>query len=73
MNDKDILQRFIFENASVRGEIVHLNESFQTIMQQHDYPSIIRRLLGEVLVAASLLALILNIKDLTVQFQGKDS
>lgn len=73
MNDKDILQRFIFENVSVRGEIVHLNESFQTIMQQHDYPSIIRQLLGEVLVAASLLSATIKYQGrLTVQFQGKD-
>lgn len=74
MNDKDILQRFIFENASVRGEIVRLEESFKTIMQQHQYPPIIQRILGEMLVVASLLSASIKFKGrVTVQFQGKGS
>lgn len=72
MNEKDLLLRFIFENASVRGELVQLDTSFQTIMDQHAYPPIIRKLLGEALVAACLLNAILKTKGrLTVQFQGK--
>ena len=71
MNDKDILQRFLFENASVRGEIVRLNESYQTIIRQHDYPSAIRQLLGEALVAVSLLSATIKFKGrLTIQFRG---
>ena len=72
MNDKDILQRFIFENVSVRGELVRLEDSFQTIMQQHNYPPLIQQILGEVLVAASLLSASIKFKgQVTVQFQGK--
>jgi molecular chaperone Hsp33 len=72
MNNKDRLQRFIFENASVRGELVHLHESIQTILHQHDYPSVLQKLLGEALVIASLLTAIIKFKGrLTIQFQGK--
>lgn len=71
MTDKDLLQRFLFENAPVRGELVHLNQSYQTIMQQHQYPPVIRQLLGEALAAASLLSAIIKFKGrLTVQFRG---
>ena len=73
MNNKDIIQRFIFENTNVRGEIVRLTESYQTIMDQHQYPPTIRQTLGEMLVASSLLSATIKFKGrLTVQFQGKD-
>lgn len=72
MNDKDLLQRFLFENAPVRGEIVHLNHSYQTIIQQHQYPPAIQKLLGEALIAVSLLSAIIKFNGrLTIQFQGK--
>ena len=71
MNNNDILQSFIFENVSVRGEIVRLDDSFQTIMLQHRYPPIIQRILGEMLVAASLLSASIKFEgSITVQFQG---
>lgn len=72
MNNKDILQRFLFENRPVRGELVHLNHTFQTVVKQHDYPPLIRQLLGEALVVATLLTAIIKYKGrLTVQFRSK--
>lgn len=69
---KDSLQRFIFDKAPVRGEFIHLQESFQTIVNQHAYPKPIRKLLGEALCVAGLLTAILKFSGrLTVQFQGK--
>ena len=53
MHKKDMLQRFLIENASIRGEVVHLDQSFRAIMQQHNYPPIIQKLLGEALVLVS--------------------
>jgi len=71
MNNKDLLQRFIFENAPIRGEIVRLNESYQRIVSQHQYPPFIQKLLGEMLVAATLFSAVIKFKGrLTVQFQG---
>lgn len=72
MTDKDLLHRFIFDNAPVRGGIVHLTQSYQEIMQQHQYPTPIRRLLGEALAAITLLSSIIKFKGrLTLQFRGK--
>lgn len=72
MNDSDKLQRFLFENAPVRGEMVRLNNTFTTIVEQHQYPPSIRALLGQALAVASLLAAIVKFDGrLTVQFQGK--
>ena len=69
---KDLLQRFIFENEPVRGEYVKLEESLQTILNQHNYPAAVRKLLGEALCAAALLSAIIKFTGrLTVQFRGK--
>jgi molecular chaperone Hsp33 len=71
MKNTDTLQRFIFEDTDIRGEIVHLNHSFQTIMQQHKYPPAVFNLLAECLVAAVLLSATLKYRgQLTLQFQG---
>jgi molecular chaperone Hsp33 len=72
MNNKDKLQRFLFEKSSVRGEIVHLNQSFKEILSRHGYPKIIQKLLGEALVLTSLLTAIIKFKGrLTLQFQSQ--
>lgn len=72
MRQADTLQRFMFENADIRGEIAHCQQSFQTIMQQHHYPPQIQQLLGEVLLAALLLTSTIKFKgQLTLQFYGK--
>lgn len=73
VKDNDSLQCFIFDNAPVRGEMVHLNESFQAIIKQHDYPPFIQKLLGELLAAICLLSASIKFNGrLTVQFRGKN-
>lgn len=68
----DALQRFIFDKTPIRGEYVHLQESFHTIVQQHQYPPAVRKLLGEALCVATLLSAIIKFDGrLTVQFRGK--
>lgn len=72
MASKDLLHRFIFENRPVRGEFIHLNDSFQTIVNQHAYPAPVRQLLGEALCIAGLLSAIIKFEGrLTLQFRGK--
>lgn len=68
---QDICQRFMFEHAPIRGELVRLGESYRTIVHQHHYPSVIRELLGEALVAAVLLTEVIKFNgELTLQFQS---
>lgn len=68
----DFLQGFLFDNSDVRGKIVRLDDSVRTIMEQHDYPPVIRTILGELLVASALLSSTLKYEgQLTLQFQGE--
>jgi molecular chaperone Hsp33 len=52
----DTLQRFIFENAAVRGELVEISDTWQQVQSRKDYPAPVRTLLGEMLAAAALLS-----------------
>ena len=68
----DQSQRFIFENADVRGEIVHLQKSYQDTLSTHQYPEPAAKLLGEFLVAASLLSATLKFEGtLTLQARSE--
>jgi molecular chaperone Hsp33 len=67
----DTLQRFIFDNTDVRGELVVLDTSYQTAFQHIDYPEPLRYLLGEALSAAALMTATLKFTgNLSVQLQG---
>ena len=68
----DTLQRFMFENAPVRGELVHLENSWSNILDRHSYPEALRNLMGELCAAAVLLAATLKLQGaLVLQIQGK--
>ncbi len=72
MCNTDAVQKFMLENQDVRGVIVHLTESYQAILKQHNYPEIIQRYLGEVLVASALLIETIKLNGrLTIQFQSE--
>lgn len=71
-NIRDYLQRFLFDGAAVRGEIAHLNDSWQDVLSRHDYPPIVRNALGETMAAMVLLSGTLKMEGiLTLQIQGK--
>ena len=68
---KDSLQRFLFENADIRGDIVHLDATWQAVLERHDYPQPVRDLLGEMMVASVLLTATVKYKGrLIMQIQG---
>jgi molecular chaperone Hsp33 len=70
--DYDTLTRFLFDHAAIRGEIVHLDATWQTIQGNHDYPPTLRHAMGELMAAAALLAATLKLKgSLVLQIQGK--
>lgn len=66
MSSQDITQRFLFERADVRGELVSLNESYREILAKHDYPEPIKGLLGEMLAAAVLLSTAIKFDGLLI-------
>ena len=68
---KDTLQRFLFENIAARGELVHLDATWQAVLERHDYPAPVQKVLGELMSAVSLLLATLKFKgQLIAQIQG---
>lgn len=53
---QDTLQKFIFENAAVRGELVDISATWREVQARHSYPAPVKRLLGEMVAAAALLS-----------------
>ncbi|WP_145519263.1 Hsp33 family molecular chaperone HslO [Yersinia mollaretii] len=73
MSNHDQLHRYLFANHAVRGELVSVNETYQQVLANHDYPPAVQKLLGEMLVATSLLTATLKFDgDITVQLQSTD-
>lgn len=67
----DLLHRYIFEQRHVRGELVQISDSFDAMLVNHNYPEIVKQLLGELLAATSLLTATLKFEgDISVQIQG---
>lgn len=68
---KDELHRFLFEEHPLRGEIVNASDTFNKMLANHNFPAAVESLLGELLVATSLLTATLKFEgDITVQIQG---
>ena len=53
---KDTLQKFIFDNAAVRGEFVEISDTWREIQARHAYPPAVKTVLGEMVAAAALLS-----------------
>lgn len=73
MLDKDILQRFIFDDTDIRGEIVHVNDSYNRALERVDYPLEIKKILGQAMAGVALLSATIKFKGrLSLQLQGGD-
>lgn len=56
----DQLQKFLFQQAAVRGEFVEMTEAWKQIQSNHHYPFSVTRLLGEMIVQLPFCAAISN-------------
>lgn len=63
-SERNLARKFIFEQADIRGEIVHLDSAYRDILAIHQYPPGVARLLGEFLAASVLLST-------TIKFEGR--
>lgn len=71
MTNNDTLQRFLFDNNDIRGEITTLSASYQDLLANQNYPPQVALLFGEFLAAASLLSTTLkNSGMITIQARG---
>ena len=71
-DDQDCLQRFVFDRARVRGELVRLDATWQEVLRRRDYPAPLRAALGELMAACALLTATLKFPGgaLVLQVQG---
>jgi molecular chaperone Hsp33 len=68
---KDVLNRYLFDDMHVRGELVQLHNTYKDIVALHDYPQGVSELLGELVAATCLLTATLKFEgEIAVQLQG---
>ncbi len=68
----DTIQRFVFNNGEVRGELVFIEDTLQEALNRDDYPEPAAHLLGESLTAALLLGGVLKIRGrISLQAKGE--
>lgn len=69
--EEDVLHRFLLERSGVRGVLVRLDDTWQTVRARADYPEALADLLGETLAAAALFTGHAKIDGrLSIQFKG---
>ena len=67
----DKLNRFLFDKADIRGEIVQLKDTWQAMLSNHNYPKIVSHHLGELVAASVLLSATIKFEgSLTIQTSG---
>lgn len=67
----DTIQRFLFEDSDIRGEVVTLAASYLEVLSHNPLPLPVQTLLGEFLSAAALLSSTLKFDGIiTLQVQG---
>jgi len=64
MSNPDQIQPVLFDKLDIRGVLVGLEKSYQQVLELHDYPPLLQRVLGEMLAAVSLLSS-------TLKFEGR--
>ena len=68
----DYLRRFLFEHISIRGEVVRLDTAWKSVIERHNYPIVLRDMMGELCAAAVLLAATLKLQgSMVLQIHGK--
>jgi molecular chaperone Hsp33 len=72
-DERDTLQRFVFERARVRGELVRLDATWREVSRRGAYPERLQASLGELTAACALMAATLKLADggLVLQIQGR--
>lgn len=69
---QDTLQRFVFENTPVRGNLVNLTQTLQQALNKQHLPTGLRKALGELMAASALLTATLKMEgSLVMQIQSK--
>ena len=46
MSQFNVLNRYLFDGAHARGELVQLSTSYQSIIKNHNYPDGVKKTVG---------------------------
>ena len=72
MANRDRLQRFLFENLPIRGELARFDIAWRTVLERCAYPPAVRQVLGEAVAAVVLLPTRIKFDGLlTLQIQAR--
>jgi len=72
MKTNDSLHSFIFEDAPIRGNLVHLNSTYSLSLASQQLPLVVKKALGELMAASALLTSTLKMEGaLVLQIQNK--
>lgn len=65
------IQRFLFKELNIRGQVIQLNEAWQSMIQDRHYPEAIRQLLGKLTAFSVIMANgMKHSGKITLQVQG---
>ncbi len=64
MSNFDSMQRFTFDNTDVRGQLVGLHKSLNSVLSKHSYPAALKVELGKLMAASALLSA-------TLKYEGR--
>ncbi|GKT12681.1 MAG: molecular chaperone Hsp33 [Thiomicrorhabdus sp.] len=68
---ENTIQRFLFKELDIRGQVIQLNEAWQTMVKDRHYPPAIRKLLGELTAFSVIMANgMKHTGKITLQIQG---
>ncbi|MDH5228759.1 MAG: Hsp33 family molecular chaperone HslO [Gammaproteobacteria bacterium] len=71
MKETDRLRRFLFEQAAIRGAVVHLDATWKAIHEKSNYPPVVAQELAQFLSASALLSSMLKFDgSMILQVQG---
>ena len=67
----DTMHRFLIEDSDVRGQCVHLDQTWRSVLEQASYPPRVREVLAEAITALALLSATLKYEgSITLQLSG---
>ncbi|HIE40359.1 MAG TPA: Hsp33 family molecular chaperone HslO [Thiomicrorhabdus sp.] len=68
---KNTVQRFLFKELNIRGQVIQLHEAWQAMVKDRHYPDVIEKLLGELTVFSVIMASgMKHTGKVTLQIQG---
>lgn len=71
MSDSDQIQRILFDDMDIRGVVTGLDAAYKESLENHNYPPVIRKVLGEMMAASVILSANLKFEGrLILQAQG---